>query len=247
MGQQAIAPLENTPTPTNTPHSPESVATKPSQSASPQVRQESRPQSLQSNQLFLERARKLIKNNQASSFSSAIATASEIQPGQPFYNEARQDIDRWSRSIFDIAQSRANQEQFGAAIAAAELIPKDQTVYRDAQQAIEKWHVAAKQQLSNQTLLQAAAGLIRPGQASSYNRALEVAIMVPSDQPGSSQAQKLINQWSQTILSLATARATQGNLNAAIQTAALVPANTLAYPQAQQAIQNWQRQMHKPQ
>jgi hypothetical protein len=89
-------------------------------------------------------------------------------------------------------------------------------------------------------LLEAANGLIKPGQASTYNRAIEVAKKVPSGQPGFDIAQKSINKWSEKILDLAKIRAANGELNAAIETAALVPEVTAAYEDAQDAIQKWQ-------
>ena len=203
---------------------------------------DSRPQQ-QTNQVLLAQARMSIRQNQATEFSRAIKTAHKIQNGQPLYQQAQQDIDRWSRVIFDLAEGRAQRGDYEGAIAAAALLTKEQAVYREAQTAIPRWRMAAKQQRSNETLVQAAAGLIRPDQASSYNRAIEVASKVPPSQPGSALAQQSIRQWSQTILALSQQRATGGRINDAIQTAVLVPEYTATYPKARQAIQKWQEQL----
>jgi hypothetical protein len=94
--------------------------------------------------------------------------------------------------------------------------------------------------MSNTTLLDAANGLIRVGQASSYNRAIEVAKQVPQGQPGFDMAQKSINKWSEKILNIAKNRANQGDFKAAIETAALVPEVSAPYEEAQEAIEKWQ-------
>jgi uncharacterized protein (UPF0548 family) len=95
--------------------------------------------------------------------------------------------------------------------------------------------------VANKTLLDAATALIVTGQASTYNRAIEVAKKVAPGESGFDQAQKLINQWSEKILVLAWKRASQGKFAAAIATANLVPEGTSAYKKAQQALQKWRR------
>ncbi len=205
----------------------------------------SQPQQ-RTNRVLLAQARMSIRQNQASEFNRAIETAHKIQIGQPLYKQAQQDIDRWSRVIFDMAEGRAQRGDYEGAIAAAALLTKDQAIYPEAQAVIPLWRMAAKQQRSNQTLVQAAAGLIRSNQASSYNRAIEVASKVPSSQPGSALAQQSIRQWSQTILTLSQQRAAGGRINDAIQTAALVPEYTPTYPKARQVIQKWQEQLKQP-
>jgi hypothetical protein len=192
------------------------------------------------NQAVLELAKMSLRQTQASDLSKAIATAGKIQPGSPLYAQAQENIQIWGQMILDLAEARAKQKQYGNAIAAALLITKDEAIYPKAQAAISQWRLEAKQYVSNKTLLDAANALIKPGQASTYNRAIEVAKKVPPGQPGFDQAQKSINKWSEKILDLAKNRAAQGELNAAIETAALVPEVTAAYEDAQDAIQKWQ-------
>ena len=196
------------------------------------------------NQAVLDKARTLIVPNQASQFSQAIAEAQKIKPGEPLYEQAQQDIARWSGVILDLANGRAKQGQFDKAIAAARLVPEDnQSIYKEAQGAIASWREKAQQQRTNKILLQSAQGLIQPGQASSYTRAIAAVRKVPPDQPGYTEAQQLVAQWSKTIYQTAQTRASDGRLNDAIQTAGLVPKDTPSYTTAQKAIDQWQKKV----
>ncbi|WP_375471769.1 caspase domain-containing protein [uncultured Nostoc sp.] len=198
-------------------------------------------QSKKRNQAVLDLAKMSLRQTQASDLSMAIATARKIQPGEPLYEQAQENIKIWSQMILDLAEGRAKQRQYASAIAAARLITKDEAPYAKAQAAINLWRLEGKQYVSNKTLLDAANALIKPEQASTYNRAIEVAKKVPVGQPGFDTAQKSINNWSEKILDLAKRRATEGERNAAIATAALVPEETGAYEDAQDAIQKWQK------
>ncbi|MBN3871720.1 caspase family protein [Nostoc sp. JL33] len=202
-------------------------------------------ESKKQNQAVLDLAKMSLRQTQASDLSLAIATAGKIKPGEPLYEQAQENIKIWSRMILDLAEGRAKQRQYGSAIAAARLITKDEAPYAKAQAAINLWRLEGKQYVSNTTLLDAANALIKPGQASTYNRAIEVAKKVPAGQPGFDTAQKSINNWSEKILDLAKRRAAEGERNAAIATAALVPEETGAYEDAQDAIQKWQKNIVK--
>jgi hypothetical protein len=195
----------------------------------------------QQNQKLLESAKKSVKANQATSLSQAIATLKQIQPTEPLYTEAQQNIQTLSSTMFNLAESRAQQGQYQSAIATATLIKSDEPLYTQAQGAIKQWRLDAKQYVGNKTVLDAANGLIDPRQASSYNRAIEVAKRVPPGEPGSDLAEKSINKWSERIFQIATTRASSGDLKAAIATANLVPEGTSAYSKARNAIQKWQK------
>jgi hypothetical protein len=190
-------------------------------------------------QAILELSKMSLSETKVTDLSQAIATAKKIKPSQPLYQQAQENIQTWNQMILDLAQERAQQKEYGDAISAAELITKDDLLYPQAQQAIAKWRLEIKRYVSNKTLLDAANALIRPGQASTYNRAIEVAKQVQPGEPGFETAQKSINEWSEKILDLAKNRAAQGELNTAIETAALVPQITPAYEDAQDAIQKW--------
>lgn len=191
-------------------------------------------------QALLDLAKMSLRETQASDLSQAIATAGKIQPDEPLYAQAQDNIQIWSRMILDLAEGRAQEKQYANAIAAAELVSPNQSIYPQAQAAIRQWQLEAQQYVGNQTVLEAAQSLIRYGQASTYNRAIEVARRVPPGQPGFETAEQLINEWSAKILELAKIRAEQGNVAAAIETATLVPEVTAVYEDAQEAIQKWQ-------
>ncbi|MDH6086731.1 caspase family protein [Umezakia ovalisporum] len=200
----------------------------------------SNSESQKQSQALLDLAKISLRPTQASDLAQAIATASKIQPGEPLYEQAQDNIKIWSRMILDLAESRAQEKEYTNAIAAAQLVSPDQALYPEAQAAISQWQLEAQQYLGNQTVLDAAQALIRPGQASTYNRAIEVARRVPPGQLGFDSAQKYINEWSEKILDLAKSRADQGDIQGAIETATLVPELTAVYEDAQEAIQKWQ-------
>ncbi|MFP5273171.1 caspase family protein [Coleofasciculus sp.] len=245
VGQTPVASPEPTPSPL--PPSPvENQAIAPTSEVKPREQpldspSPSDPESMQANQRILAQAKGTIQPNQASLFSQAIAQAQKIQPDEPLYQEAQQDIQRWSLVILDLAEGRAKQGNFASAIAAAKLVPSTYpSIYNQAQSAVKTWQTQAQQQQQNQGLIQTAKQQLRPNQASSYNRAINTLRQIPVGQPGYAQAQQLINQWSRQIYLIAHSRAWRGQLSLARQTAALVPPGTPSYQAAQQAIARWQ-------
>ena len=225
----------------NTPPSSQTVPQNTAQptTASPQTSLQSR---LQANQETLERAKRLLRHNHASLFNKAIVEARQVKPGDPLYQQARQDITRWSGVILDLAEGRAKEGNFAGAIVAAQLVPKDDpSVYAKAQQAINQWTLLAKQQEQNKAIIQAAKAQLQPNQASSYSRAITTLRQVLPNQPRYAEAQQLTAQWSRTIYLIAQSRAARGRLQEAIQTAALVPAGTPSSDAAKAAIAKWQQ------
>jgi hypothetical protein len=77
--------------------------------------------------------------NQAYPYQAAIQVASQIQPGQPQYQAAQQEIAGWSRTIFSIAQQHAQRQDLVSAVRAAAWVPADQPGYGEAQRAIAQW------------------------------------------------------------------------------------------------------------
>jgi hypothetical protein len=193
------------------------------------------------NQAILELERMSFNANQASDLSKAIAKAKNIKKGEAGYQQAQKNITIWNKMILDLAKNRAENMEYASAIAAADLISPEQSNYPEAQAAIKQWRLHRKQYLSNKILLEAAQGLIQPLQASSYNRAIEVAKRVPKSQPGFAMAQESIDRWSQEIIRLAKNRAEKKQYSSAIATATLAPEGTVAYAEAQKLIQQWQK------
>ncbi len=85
------------------------------------------------------RLRKEIYSTQASPYWYGIQEARKVKPTDPDYRQAQQDIARWSREIWTIAQWRADQRRYDVAIMAASLVPADQAIHQEAQQAIDRW------------------------------------------------------------------------------------------------------------
>ncbi len=208
--------------------------------------QPTKPQNNNSNsqetiQAMLELEKMSLNANQASDLNKAIAAAKNIQRGEAGYKQARQNIKIWSGMILNLARNRAENREYSLAITTAGLIGKEEPNFREAQEGIEQWKLESKQYLSNKTVLEAAQALIKPSQASSYNRAIEVAKRVPSSESGYDLAQESIDKWSLEILQLAKNRANKKQYSSAIATATLAPEGTAAYAEAQQLIKQWQQ------
>ncbi|MBF2076433.1 MAG: caspase family protein [Synechococcales cyanobacterium C42_A2020_086] len=142
----------------------------------------------------LIRSRQATAENQASDFVDAIKIARLIKPDQPLYQEAQQNIDRWSRIIMDMAQGRAERanesstpvaaNNYSAAIGTARLVPTDRPkVYEQAQQAIALW----SQMILDLANARAAAG--------DLDLAIQVAELVPPNTPSHAAAQEAIAGW----------------------------------------------------
>ncbi len=199
----------------------------------------------QRQQAVLELQKMSLIPTQPNHLQIAIAKAQRTPRQSPQYNTAQENILIWCQMILELAQVQAKQKKYENAINIANLITPQAPLYPQAQNFIQKWQLETKQYVSNQTLLEAAKALIIPEQASTYNRAIEVAKKIQKGQPGFEIAQVSINQWSEKILDLAKSRAAQGDFQTAIATAALVPEVTIAYEDAQDAIQKWQLQEKK--
>ncbi|MGA1263142.1 MAG: hypothetical protein ACO331_04440, partial [Prochlorothrix sp.] len=193
------------------------------------------------NQKILQTARTLIRGNQASQFSDAIAQARQIKPGEPFYSEAQADIARWSQTIFDLAVGRAQRGDYQGAIAAVKLVPKDGVLGAEAEQAIVYWQELKRQKEENILILEEAQLMIDFNSASSYNDAIALLRQIPEGQVYSFEAQRLMGEWSSAILALAEQRAAAGRYGDAIAAAKLVPPGMANYAAAQAAIERWSR------
>lgn len=190
----------------------------------------------ETNASVLTEARTSIQPTQASQFADAIAKARLIKPGEPFYEAAQRDIRSWSQVILDIAEGRATSGNLDSAIAAANLLPKDSAeLHQKAQDRIALW----QQRQNSRKIIADAQKIPKSGQASTYQQGIVKLREVPIEHPEYETAQRLADQWSQSIFSIAQARAAQGRQNAAIQAAILVPAGTTAYEPTQEAIRRW--------
>jgi len=229
------------PAPTNLASPNPAVAASPT----PNVQEQTSAQKLVSaNPNPLVEAKGMMESSQASVFSNAIDMARKVQPNDPLYQQAQQDISRWSRVMMDIAEGRAQKKNLGGAIAAAKMIPKDDPlVHQEAQQMMAKWQVLS-QEKQNQGIIEKAKKEIQPNQASSYNRGITAISQVKPGQLGYEEAQQLQAQWSEQIYLMANTRAAQGKLKEAVETAKLVGQGTPSYEKAQQAIAQWSEKIY---
>jgi len=142
-----------------------------------------------------------LKNNQASTFNQAIRKARMVKPKSSSYKQAQADIIRWSEVILDIAYGRASQGNFSGAIAAAKLIPQNDAstklIAQQATDAIQNWLLRVRKQDLYQNYLSEAKTMVNLGQASSYDKAINVLQQIPPEVKEYSEAQNLIKQWSQ--------------------------------------------------
>ncbi len=189
---------------------------------------------------LLAEARRSLRPSQASRFAGAIATARQIPPGDPNYAQAQADIKRWSQVILDLAEGRAAENELDAAINAAELIPSEPAdVYQTAQERIGFWQTRA----DARALIREAQAIPRIGQASTYQNGILKLQEVPDNLPiEHGDAQRLIGEWTEKMLTIARARAAQGLYDSAIEAASLIPENTENYQQAQTEITRWREQ-----
>jgi hypothetical protein len=214
---------------TNSTGNPQPMAAIPPRQTSPQV----------------EAARKLLRTNQASQFNQAIAQLRQIPPGTPGYEDARSDMNRWSRTIYDLAAGRAEQGDYQGAIAAARLVPTDLDGGDAAQDSLAQWQQQVQLQQRNSRDLARAQALIRPHQASSYNKAIAIARRIQPGEPQSFEAQRLTSQWSTEIWSIAQARSKGREWDLAIAAARLIPADSPHAKGASTAIKTWEARLGK--
>jgi Caspase domain len=88
---------------------------------------------------LLEKARKLVVVDNPDSYVRAIALGQEIPPDSPNYAEAQQEVEKWSKSIYQIANTYALKGDLKQAIDVAKLMPSKSPMYSAAQAAIRLW------------------------------------------------------------------------------------------------------------
>jgi len=92
----------------------------------------------------IQKARRLIRPNQANSYRQAIDTNRAVPVGQVGYELAQELINTWSLEIWQMAQQRANRGDFQGAIAAAAFLPENTSLYTQAQTTIALWQQGKK-------------------------------------------------------------------------------------------------------
>ena len=174
----------------------------------------------QANAALLTDALTAIQPAQASQFTEAIAKARQIQPGEPLHEDAQKNIQSWSQTILDISEGRAASGNLESAIAAAKVMPRDNAnAYQKAQDKIAFW----QQRQQSREIIEVAKTIPKTGQASTYQEGIVKLREVPIEHPEYETSERLADEWSDRIFSIAQARAAQGRQAAAIQAAILSP------------------------
>jgi hypothetical protein len=189
-------------------------------------------------------AQVMLQDVPASSLSQAIARADRVPQGDSGYPEAQLAVERWSRTILDVAEGRAAAGNVEEAIAAARLVPDTKRpIYEEAQLQIQKWDRQLQQLNANRQKIAAAQAQIQAGQASTYSNAISAVSQISEGELGYGEATEAIARWSGEIWKLAQSRANAKQLDAAMAAALLIPEGTPAYQPAQEAIAKWQAQV----
>lgn len=195
-------------------------------------------------QPYLDQAEQLARGGDIFSLQAAINEASRIASGRALYGEAQDRIDSWrsqiqriqDRPYLDEARRLAATGNIPGAIAAAQRIQSGRALYDEAQANIQSW----RNQVEGQARLEEARVAASIGTPSGFLSAIRTADQIPSGNPSRSEADRLINAWSQSILALARERASY-DLQGAIAIANSIPPRTEAYAAAQLQIQTWQQ------
>lgn len=201
-------------------------------------------------QPYLDRAQQLARGGNIPAWQAAINEANQVQPGRALYAEAQDNISRWTAQIqrvqdqpyLDEARRLANNGNLPAAIATAQQIGAGRTLYDDAQQLIRTWQAQTEGQSRMADAYEAAS----IGTPTMLTTAIQLADQVPVSNPSRAEADRMINQWSQTLLAMAQ-RQSMIDLETAIAIAASIPPRTEAYAEAQLLVRDWRAMLAQPQ
>jgi soluble cytochrome b562 len=200
-------------------------------------------------QPYLDQADQWARGGDINSLQAAINEASRIREGRALYDEARRRIRDWTRRIqrtqdqpyLDQARQLAAAGNLPAAIATAQHIQSGRALYEEAQADIRAWQA----QTEGQARLQDAYSAASIGTYSTLLQAIRTAEQVPNNSPARTEADRMINLWSQQILEIAQRQAVY-DLEGAIAIASTIPPRTEAYAQAQLQIQTWRNPIPTP-
>ena len=87
----------------------------------------------------LDKARNLVIIDDPDSYVRAISLGQEISPNSPKYAEAQSEVEKWSKAIYQIANTYALRGDLKQAIDVAKLMPSKSPMYSAAQGAIRLW------------------------------------------------------------------------------------------------------------
>lgn len=202
----------------------------------------------------LERAEQLASRGDVFSLQAAILEARRIGENRPLYDEARRQIQAWTRQVERIqdrpylneATQVARAGNLQRAIAIAEQIRPNRALYDEAQRSIRDWQRQIDQTAQarqGETQLRQAVDAASVGTPSALAAAIRTANQIDNGNPQRSEADRLINQWSETLLRMAQDEASQ-DLERAIAVAELIPPQTTAFAPAQLQLRDWRSRLN---
>lgn len=171
---------------------------------------------------LLERAVQIVNSGDLAALLAGIEAAKQIAQGRALYPEAQGKIRTWTQQVqrlqdqplLDQAQDLSSNGDLAAAIDLLEQIQPGRVLYPDAQALLKRWQATVK----GETNLENARRLAEPQTLDALVAAVQMADQVPAASPQRSEANLLMNQWSEQILKQAEALAAT-NLTAAIAAA----------------------------
>ena len=196
---------------------------------------------------YLDRADQLAITGDVVALQAAIDEASQVGQGRALYQEARGKIREWTdqmqrmqdQPFLDQARNLANGGDVPSAIATAQQIQPGRALYNEAQGSIKAW----QNLLQAQQDLQQARNLGSSPTLDNLVAAIRTADQVPSSSYLRTDADSMIEQWSQQLLSLAEEQA-NSNPVGAIAIAQRIPSRTSAYGTAQLRIDAWKKSLN---
>ncbi|MGQ4649141.1 hypothetical protein [Lyngbya aestuarii] len=209
----------------------------------------------------LERARTFADSGLTSDLRMAVTEARQIPQGNPRYQEARQEIQRWSKQAETIEDrpylERATQlASFGGvaslqeAVDEASRIPPGRALSQEAQQKINDWERSI-QELEDQPYLDRAVQLASAGNAEALRAAIQEANNITQGRVLYQESQENIRRWrssmerqqDQPYLDQARTLANRGDLSGAIAAAKKIQSGRALYSEAQQNVRNWETEI----
>lgn len=199
-------------------------------------------------------ARQVAEPGTLGDLQAAIAEAENIDPSNPRWEEAQQQIDRWQRRISEIEDgpylnrakalaARGDRAALQSAIDTAQAIGPDSALYEETQDLIGEWRWRI-QEMNNQPVLAQAERLASQGNVPA---AIQVAAQIPAGQALYDEAQSAIADWRERQsgnqqLQQAYRAAQTGTVDAlveAINLAQTMPEGSATWTEAQRAANQW--------
>ncbi|MGL5080779.1 MAG: hypothetical protein ACRC8A_04775 [Microcoleaceae cyanobacterium] len=198
---------------------------------------------------YLEMADQVASFGDVESLKEAITHAQKISQDRSLYSEAQSRIAEWSersqrmeyQPLLDQAQQLASEGRLTQAIALAGKVRPGIVLHGEAQSNINRWKVQLQDVQSIQGAEQAASG----GTADSLALAIKLASRVSLSSSWRSQANQLIDDWSQQLLQTGLDQSTY-DVEGAIATLRKIPYGSSAYYAAQGQIRDWEAWLNPP-